>query len=251
MKKLLVSASILAALSAAPALAEEELIDPSDLTRVYKQAAAFITSDADMRFSTMMTGAWSETTQFAGFIEGNFGNKDADKDGDNFGIDFKNARAQYFQVHAMNNSVLPRAGFMVDAIYNDVADMSLLSVGAIGLINPAYTAGITTFPNLNYTYGEIMNDTVDGFMVNYFATIPMGDTGSFLQVWPEYMNVSGDSIEMESTKFNVMFNAPIKTNRTTWLMTKLEYGSTDMTIDGQMLDSNNELKAEIGVKWFL
>ncbi|WP_087016121.1 hypothetical protein [Thaumasiovibrio subtropicus] len=252
MKKLLLSASILAALSAAPVIAEDEMIDPSDLTRVYTQAAFFVTSDADVRMSSMFTGAWSENIQFAGFVEGNFGDASG-KDGDNFGINYKNGRAQYFQVHTTNNAYMPRAGFMLDAIHFNVKgaeDAMLGSVGAIGLINPAFTGGAMVFPNANYTFGEIMGESVDGFMLNLFATIPLGDGGAFVQAWPEYMNVSGDNIKAESTTYNVMFNAPIKSNRSQWLMTKLAYGNQDMTLGGEKLEGDYELKAEIGVKWF-
>ncbi|OIQ26767.1 hypothetical protein [uncultured Vibrio sp.] len=249
MKKLLLTASILTAISGA-AFAEEELIDPSDLTRVYTQGAVFVTSDAEVRLSTMMTGAWSEDIQFAGFAEANFGHDEKD----DFGTSYQNARAQYFQVHALDNGVMPRAGFMVDAIHdrNPVgSDMSLLSAGAIGLINPAYTGGIMVFPNVNYTVGEMFDESVDGYMLNVFTTIPMGDSGAFVQAWPEYMNVSGDTVEMESTQFNVMLNAPVSSNRTQWLMTKLAYGSTEVKLnDAVIAEGNNELKAEIGMKWF-
>ncbi len=248
MKKLLVSASILAALSAAPVLAEDDIIDPSDLTKVYTQAAIYVTSEADIRVSSMFTGAWNESTQFAGFVEGNFGEKHSDED--KFGLNYKNGRAQYFQVHAINNSLFPSVGFMADAIHNDVTNAKLASVGAIGLINPMYTGGIMVFPNANYTAGEISGESVDGYMLNLFASIPMGDTGAFIQAWPEYMNVSGDNLEMESTKFNVLLNAPIKSNRTQWLLAKIAYGSEDITAGGIKDKGDKELTAEVGVKWF-
>ena len=88
-------------------------------------------------------------------------------------------------------------------------------------------------------------------MLNLFATIPMGDSGAFVQAWPEYMNVSGDTVELESTSFNIMMNAPIKEDRTQWLMTKLQYASADVTLPtGVTLEGDYELKAEVGVKWF-
>ncbi len=89
------------------------------------------------------------------------------------------------------------------------------------------------------------------FMANLFVTQPIGDAGAFIQAWPEYFKVTGDVVEMESKAFNLMFNAPIKQNRTQWLMTKLQYGSADIvTPDGKEYEGDVELKAEIGVKWF-
>ncbi|WP_172379150.1 hypothetical protein [Vibrio sp. Vb339] len=258
MKKLLLTASMLAAMSGTALANEEEsqVIDPSDLTRVYTQAAFFVTSDADIRLSSMLTGSWTETTQFGGFIEGNFGDSDAKPGKDSMGVDYLGSRAQYFQVSAIDSSLMPRVGFMADFIHTKnsalgLDDNTLMSVGAIGLINPAYTGGAMLFPNVNYTIGEVFGETADGYMLNLFATIPMGDSGAFVQAWPEYMNVSGDTVELESTSFNIMMNAPIKEDRTQWLMTKLQYASADVTLPtGITLEGDYELKAEVGVKWF-
>lgn len=233
MKKNIIASSIFALLSSPLAYAEEsELIDPSDLTRVYTQAAAFVTSDADVRMSAMFTGAWTEDIQFAGFVEGAFGNDKAKQEGkDKFGIDYQRSRAQYFQVHAMNNTVLPRVGISTDLIHQNGSagalkglgfdDTTLFSIGAIGLINPQYTAGAMVFPNLAYTVGQVFGESADGYMANLFVTQQIGDSGAFIQAWPEYFKVEGDVVEMESRSFNIMFNAPIKSNRTQWLMTNL------------------------------
>tara|TARA_Y100001956_G_scaffold81991_1_gene101265 strand:- start:2928 stop:3719 length:792 start_codon:yes stop_codon:yes gene_type:complete len=262
MKKTLLVTTLLS-LPSTPVFSDDsEVIDPSDLTRVYTQAALFVTSDADVRVSSMFTGAWSEDVQFAGFVEGNFGNDKAKQQGkDKFGIDYQKSRAQYFQVHAMDNPFMPRIGLSTDLIHQNGSagvlkdlgykDTTLLSLGAIGLINPQYTAGAMVFPNVAYTTGKVFGESADGYMLNLFVTQPIGDSGAFVQAWPEYFKVEGDTVEMESSSINVMFNAPIKSDRTQWLMTKLEYGSTDIvTPDGFEIDGDIELQAEIGVKWF-
>lgn len=263
MKNRIIIASVLAVIAAPLVLAEEtEVIDPSDLTRVYTQAALFVTSDADVRASAMFTGAWSDDIQFAGFVESSFGNDSAKQQGkDKFGLDYQKGRAQYFQVHATENSLFPRVGLSTDLIHQNGSagvldglgykDTTLFSVGAIGLINPQYTMGAMVFPNIAYTTGKVFGESADGYMLNLFVTQPIGDSGAFVQAWPEYFSVEGDTVEMESSSFNVMFNAPIKSDRTQWLMTKLEYGSTDIvTPDGWTIDGDVELKAEIGVKLF-
>lgn len=260
MKKQLITTSMLAALAAPVAFAEEsEVIDPSDLTRVYTQAALFVNSDADIRASAMFTGAWTENIQFAGFVEGEFGNDKAKEDEkDKLGLNYQNGRAQYFQVHAIDNPLMPRVGISTDLIHQngsagglDFDDTTLLSIGAIALINPKYTGGAMVFPNLAYTTGNVMGKSADGFMANLFVTQPIGDAGAFIQAWPEYFKVEGDVVEMESKAFNLMLNAPLKQNRTQWLMTKLQYGSADVvTPQGQEMEGSVELKAEIGVKWF-
>lgn len=250
MKKLLITTTILASMTPS-AFATDEPIDPSDLTRVYTQAAVFVTSDADVRLSTMATGSWSENIQFGAFAEANFGDASDENSGDNFGTNYKNARIQYYQVSPLDNGLLPRAGFMVDGIHNDAIDMQVLSLGVLGMINPTYTGSAMVFPNVNYTYGEILNETVDGYLMNLFVTVPLGDSGSFVQVWPEYMDLSGDTVEMQSKKLNVMLNAPVRSDRKQWLMTKLEYGSSELKKGQSSLSAaDNELKAEVGIKWF-
>lgn len=254
MKKILLITSILAALSA-PVIAEEsQVFDPADLTRVYTQAAIFVTSDADIRVSSMLTGSWSDQTQFAGFIEGNFGDSSAKPGKDTMGADYLGSRAQYFQVSAIDSSIFPRVGFMTDLIHEKTSgldDTTLFSVGAIGSINPSYTGGVMLFPNVNYTVGEVFGKSADGYMLNLFATKYVGDSGAFIQAWPEYYKAKGDVVEIESTAFNMMFNAPIKSNRSQWLMTKLQYSASDVVLpNGVSIDNDYELKAEIGVKWF-
>lgn len=55
----------------------------------------------------MLTGSWSDDIQFAGFVEGNFGNSRAKQDGkDKFGLNYQKSRAQYFQVHAIDNGLM-------------------------------------------------------------------------------------------------------------------------------------------------
>ncbi|WP_394212014.1 hypothetical protein [Enterovibrio calviensis] len=262
MKKLLLTSSILAAMSFPVLAKESEIIDPSDLTRVYTQAAVFVTSDADVRVSSTFTGAWSEDISFAGFVEGVVGNDKSKQEGkDSFGLDYQKSRAQYFQVHTLDNPFMPRVGISTDLIHQNgeagtakgsgLDDTTLLSVGALALINPEYTMGAMMFPNVAYTTGKVFGESADGYMLNMFVTKPLGETGAFIQMWPEYFKATGDVVEMESKSFNVMFNAPLKQNRSHWLMTKLEYGSADVTTpSGDSIEGDVELKAEIGMKWF-
>ncbi|MGI9275301.1 MAG: hypothetical protein ACR2PT_10715 [Endozoicomonas sp.] len=253
MKKFAFAATLLAGALSLPAFSQQssdqEVIDPSDLTRVYTQAAVFVTSDADLRTSAMFTGAWSEDIQFAGFVEANWGDR-SDSASDKFGLDYKNGRAQYFQVHAMNNALMPRIGGSVDYIHHNIKgqkDAQLLSLGTIGLINPEYTGGKTMlFPNVAYASGSINGDSVDGVMLNLFATVPVGDSGAFIQAWPEYFSVSGKEVDLDSITYSLMFNAPLKESRSQWLMTKLEYNSSKFN----GIKQDKSLKAEIGLKWF-
>lgn len=239
-----------------------EVINPSDLTRVYTQAAIFLDSNADIRMSGMMTGAWNDDIQFAGFAEGTLGNDKAKIKGQHkIGSDYQEGRAQYFQVHALDSTLMPRVGFSTDLIHKNgeagelkgsgLKDTTLFSAGAIGLINPAYTFGAKVFPNAAYTTGKVFGESADGYMLNMFLTKEFGDSGSFVQLSPEYFKVSGDVVEMESSKLSLFISVPTQTDRTQWLMTRFEYGSADVVLpDGTEIDNDPELRVEIGMKWF-
>lgn len=215
-----------------------------------------------MRVSGMLTGAWSNDIQFAGFAEGTFGNDNAKLDDKHkLGANYQKSRAQYFQVHALDNSLMPRVGFSTDLIHQNgeagtskgssLKDTTLFSAGVIGLINPAYTMGASVFPNIAYTKGRVFGENADGYMLNLFLTKEIGDLGSFIQFSPEYFHVQGDVVEMESKKLNFFVSSPIQTDRTQWLMTRFEYGSVDMVLPkGTAIDNDNELRVEIGMKWF-
>ncbi len=266
MKKATLTTALLLALSGTAIASEQEqeseVINPSDLTRVYTQAAVFLDSNADVRMSGMMTGAWSEDIQFAGFAEGTFGNDDAKVDGKHkLGTDYQKGRAQYFQVHALDNSLLPRVGFSTDLIHQNgeagtakdsgLKDTTLFSAGVIGLINPAYTFGAKVFPNVAYTTGKVFGQSADGYMLNMFLTKEIGDSGSFIQFSPEYFKAEGDVVSMESSKLNFFVSAPTRSDRTQWLMTRFEYGSADVVLpDGTEINNDPELRVEIGMKWF-
>lgn len=254
MKNKLLTGLCLTALTL-PAFAEEtKAIDPSDLTRVYTQAALFVTSDADFRASTMLTGAWTENTHFGGFIEANLGDSKSIDGKDTVGLDYLGGRMQYFQASGIDSTLFPRVGFMTDLIHqktDGLDDTVLFSAGAIGLINPKYTGGSMVFPNVNLTQGQVFGESAKGYMLNLYATIPVGDMGAFLQISPEYFHVKGDVVELESTAFTALFSAPLTANKSQWLMTKLEYAASDSILpDGREIEQDYELKAEIGMKWF-
>jgi len=232
----------------------EAVVNPDDLqdvTKINPQAAVFVTSDANMRVSGMFSGQWTEDIAFSGFAEGIFGDKYKDN---TFGTDYLGGRAQYFQAHEMGNDYIPRAGFSLDLIHQktpSLDDTALFSIGAVAAIDSRFTPGFQLFPNLAYTTGEVFGETADGYLANLFMTTPIGDNGAFLLAWPEYFDVSGDTVEMESKSMNLVFQSPVKTNYGQWFVTKVAYNQTDITLpNGHSIEGDGELSLEFGMKWY-
>ncbi|WP_281544213.1 hypothetical protein [Grimontia sp. SpTr1] len=232
----------------------DAVINPDDLqdvTKINPQAALFVTSDSHIRASGIFSGQWSETAAFSGYAEGVFGNKQGEN---KFDTDYLGGRAQYFQAHQLDNSLFPRLGFSFDLVHQKtqgLPDTTLFSVGAVAAINKDYTPGFQLFPNVAFTTGEVFGESADGYLANLFLTAPIGDNGSFLLAWPEYFDVSGDTVELESKSLNVVFQSPAKSNFGQWFVTKLAYNETDLTLpSGLQIDGDGELAIEFGMKWY-
>ncbi|MGF1700840.1 hypothetical protein L4D09_11040 [Photobacterium makurazakiensis] len=232
----------------------DSVINPDDLqdvTKVNPQAALYVTSDANIRVSGMFSGKWNENVDFAGFAEGIFGDRYGD---DSFDGDYLGGRAQYFQVHATGNSYIPRIGFSTDLIHQKnrgLDDTSLFSAGIVAAIDGSFTPGFQVFPNVAYSVGEVFGETADGYLANLFVSTPIGDNGSFLLLWPEYFDVSGDNVELESKSLNFVFQSPIKNNYGQWFVTKLAYNETDITLpNGSRIEGDGDVTLEFGVKWY-
>ncbi|AQM67082.1 hypothetical protein Vca1114GL_00561 [Vibrio campbellii] len=232
----------------------EFVVDPEDLqdvTKINPQAAVYLTSDANVRVSGMFSGQWNEKTDFAGFAEGIFGDRYGD---DEFSGDYLGGRAQYFQAHELNtNAFIPRAGFSFDAIHQKQRgfdDTALVSIGAVAAINAKYTPGFQVFPNVAYTTGEVFGEDADGYLINLFMSTPVGNNGAFLLAWPEYFDVSGDNVDFESKSMNFVFQAPVNSNYSQWLVSKVEWNETDITFNGNRMEGDPEIRMELGMKWY-
>ncbi|KHT64120.1 hypothetical protein RJ45_08510 [Photobacterium gaetbulicola] len=253
-KVLLLSSLLSASALAHTNDAEEAVVNPEDLqdvTKINPQAAVFVTSDSNVRVSGIFSGKWNDNISFSGFAEGVFGDK---YDEDKFDANYIGGRAQYFQAHGFENSYIPRAGFSLDLVHqkqHGLDDTVLFSAGVVAAIDSRFTPGFQLFPNVAYTTGEVFGKSADGYLANLFMTTPVGDNGAFILAWPEYFDVSGDVVELESKSLNVIFQAPAKTNFSQWLVTKIAYNETKVTLpNGHQLKGDGELSLEFGMKWY-
>ncbi|WP_159065046.1 hypothetical protein [Thaumasiovibrio subtropicus] len=246
-----------AAVMSASVFAEE--IDPADLTKVYTQTALMIGGNSDIKPVTMISGAYSNGHQFAFLGEATFGDVGDNQDND-FGFKYKDARAQYFHTLDSGFSVLPKAGFSFDYInQRDHAlkvDTNLFAIGTLAAVNPKYTPGFMAFPMVAYVNGEMdikplnHKESVDGFSVAFAATKPLGDSGAFLLLWPEYQNISGDHIKTETVNFKVAVNAPMTQNRKLWVNTRFDLSKAKTTILGNKENGELDSEAYLGLRYF-
>ena len=227
---------------------EADVIDPSDLTRVFTMASIWLNSQQNVRATASWAGSWSEDQQFMGFVEGIWGDKD---DEDAWGTDLLNVRAQYFHVFETHAEALPKAGLSLDYMEEENGD-NLVAVGMLAMVPPSLTGGVQVFPNVAYMKGEVASTDVDGYMLNLYGTYPISSDGTFIQLWPEYISVSGDSVESESLTLSGLFSMPVNNDRSAWFNLRVDHATSETKLSFYKDRLNEkETVVTVGMKFFL
>lgn len=198
---------------------EFKVVDPSDLTRVYTTASLWFDSNTNIKGQASFSGKFAQNNEFMGLLEGTFGD-DLDNE---FGTDYRQLRAQYFQAFKTGWYGLPKLGVSLDYMHFRGGDR-IVSVGGVVMINPKVTKGFMVFPNIAYTEGEIGGVLVQGISANLFISKKLSSKGVFLQFWPEYINVSGDSFDGDSLNWNLLVGSPVSEKKDWWILTKAVHG---------------------------
>lgn len=259
-------------------MAEERSdVDPSDLTRTVTQLAPRLDSDSNIGFTGSFSGAFESGSQYMAVADVEFGEGDHDNADNEFGTDYISSRTQYFQAFDTDITVAPKVGFSVDYMHFD-GDTELLAVGGLFMINPRWTNGLLIFPNLAYAKGTVkdlgsgnagadvdprgeifysvdefnlqgLGDfDVDGYMFNLFVSKKINDEGAFVMVWPEYIDVSGDGLEVKQLTWKANLGVPMNSARTWWVNTIFEYKQPDIEVHGNDADLDDKTKISFGVK---
>lgn len=243
------------ALSSSPAVAEE-VVDPGDMTKVYTQVGTSIDSDSNIRLLGSLSGSHSNGDNFLFYGDVVFG--DTDFHDEDYGTAYNNARLQYFHVTNTSLTSLPKVGFSIDAIHSRLPeikhvgdDMSIVSAGIVGMINPSYSGKFMLFPNLAYAKGEMYGESVDGVLANLFLTRRIAENRSYIGFFPEYMNVSGDSVSRESIKLKFQVGTPITDGQRLWLTATYEHQESTQAISNQDYGWSNSSRVELGFKYYL
>lgn len=227
---------------------ESQVIDPSDLTRVYTMVSGWVNSQNNVRATASWSGAWTESQHFMGFIEGYWGNED---DADKWGTDLLNVRAQYFHVVSTDFSFAPKVGFSLDYIDNQ-GDNNLTALGVLAMVPPRLTGNLQLFPNIAYMKGEAEGVDVDGYMFNLYGTYPIGSNGTYVQLWPEYINVSGTGVDSTSLTFSGLYAQPLNKLRTVWLNLRLDYANKETKLTSYYdRIKEDETVLTLGFKFYL
>jgi len=234
--------------TASPTDKVTQAIDPSDLTRVYTMASVWVNTQNNIRATASWSGAWNEKHSFMGFIEGYLGDED---DADKWGADLLKVRAQYFHVIDTDLSYAPKLGFSVDYIDNQ-GDNNLAAIGLIGMVPPSVTGKLQLFPNIAYMTGKAEGVDVDGYMLNLYGTYLVGTNGTYIQLWPEYISVSGTGVDSNSLTLSGLYAQPLNTNKTVWFNLRVDYANKETKLTGYY-DRINEDEAVVtlGFKFYL
>ncbi|MGF1769561.1 hypothetical protein L4D06_19530 [Enterovibrio makurazakiensis] len=230
-------------------------IDPSDLTNVYTQAALLVGGDSTLKPVTMISGGYDNGHKFAFLGEATFGSKGEDAD-NQFGLHYRDSRAQYFHVLDADNGFIPSVGVSLDYIHqkSDSITTNLAAIGTVVGVNPVYTPGFMVFPIAAYVNGDIKASgskaNVDGASVALAATRQVGDSGAFILFWPEYQKLSGDGLTVTNTSAKFSLNAPITANKKMWVNTRLDYGKTDIKATELTTMKSDNSQVYMGLRYF-
>ncbi|WP_394242302.1 hypothetical protein [Vibrio astriarenae] len=230
-------------------------IDPSDLTKVYTQAAVMVSGNSNVMPVGMVSGGYDNGHQFALLAEAKFG-KVGDNSDNEFGLEYGSSRFQYFQVADTGFNMMPRAGLSADYINVRASGLKsdLLALGGVAAVNPQYTPGFMLFPLASYVFGQFdingQKDDVDGLNLSIAASIPVSDSGAFLMLWPEYRKLSGSMVESESVTTKIILNAPLTSDRKWWINTRLELDDSSLKVSGTTLRDQSSSDVYAGIRYF-
>ncbi|MDV5169646.1 hypothetical protein [Photobacterium rosenbergii] len=251
MKKLVLLTPLALALST-PTFADE-VIDPADVTNVYTQTALMVSGDSSLLWQGQVAGGMENGQQFALLAEATFDNED--NDSNKFGLDYQNSRVQYFHVFDTGINSTPKAGVSFDYINTrtNAVKNDLLAVGGVAAVNPASVGGLLVFPMANVIAGNMeladgTKDDLTGFGASLITAKYIGDTGAYVVVTPEIQNLSGDTLDVQNITVKTGLNAPLNSNRSTWINTRFDFAKSTISVNGTDLDADWETKAWLGVR---
>ncbi len=230
-------------------------IDPSDLTRVYTQAALMVSGNSNVMPVGMISGGYNNGHQFALLAEAKFGKSGENADNE-FGLEYGSSRFQYFQVADTGSTFMPRAGLSADYINVRSASIKsdLLALGGVAAINQQFTPGFMLFPMAGYVFGNMdingIKEDVDGVNLSIAASIPIGANGAFMMIWPEYRKVSGNSIKTENVSTKLILNSPLTNDRKWWINTRIELDNSQLKLGEDSLVKQRNSDVYMGIRYF-
>ncbi|UTT86221.1 hypothetical protein LZI70_17855 [Vibrio pelagius] len=253
MKKFALLPPLALALSA-PTFADE-VIDPADVTNVYTQTALMVSGDSSLLWQGQVAGGMENGQQFALLAEATFDNEENDPD--KFGLDYQNSRVQYFHVFDTGVGATPKAGVSFDYINTRTNSVKndLLAVGAVAAVNPESVGGLLIFPMASAITGNMeladgTKDDLTGFGASLITAKYIGDTGAYFVVTPELQSLSGDTLDVQNITVKSGINAPLNSNRTTWINTRFDFSKSTLSVNGTDLDADWETTAWLGVRHY-
>lgn len=233
------AASALAFTVSTTTFAADNAPNPADLTSANTFAAVQVGGDKDNKFvggTFGIAGQYSDGNIFLGMVE-HRGTTDADN---------LYTRARYFQVLDTEMSLFPQVGFSID--YNKAympkevgGDLETIALGVIGKLDTGLD-WLALYPNIGAVEVKNGDYSSRGYIANLFASIYMGDDGSYLMLQPQ----STITKYVDVYKFDVAYGAPMNDTGTLWWEAKAGYTKTK--IDG--LDNTDNTEVVLGLYYY-
>jgi|GEM_PF-3518342 len=243
---------------------EDNSPDPSDLTKVNSFAFGTVDNDGTLKGMIGLAGAYSEGNNFIGLVEHGSATKNNE-----IGKKNQNSRVRYFQVLDTGLSGMPQAGFSVDYMKgwekSNGIGTDIVALGAIAKVTTPWES-LSIFPNLAYVTGSAQGDDtegkvntdLEGYQVNLFGSLSIGDIGQYMVFQPQFMRLEGKSKDIDNQKLdaNVFkvktgYGQPISADGKWWIEASHTYTRTDMAIKHtKFAEKDHDHKFEVGISYY-
>ncbi|ABZ78272.1 conserved hypothetical protein [Shewanella halifaxensis HAW-EB4] len=256
--------TMLLGLSGSP-LAADQQPDPSDLTAVNSFVYGTVDNEGRLNGMLGMAGSFSEGNNYMGLVE-----HISDTKNNEFARKAQNSRLRYFQVLDTGNKLLPQAGFSVDYMkgwktHSDDTSSDIVALGAITKLTTPWES-FSLFPNIAVVRGSASQGNgssfdLKGYQVNLFGSFSIGDSGQYVIVQPQFMqldgkpskNAKGEKLSGKVFKVKTGYGMPISDNGKWWTELSHTYTRTDAKINiiGTPIKAlDNDHKFELGISYY-
>jgi hypothetical protein len=95
----------------------------------------------------------------------------------------------------------------------DESGDNLTALGTLALLPSSLTGNWLIYPSAAYVEGDVSGANVDGYMFIVYGSRTIGDSGAYIWVWPEYLDLSGAGVDTDSLTLTGQYAKPLNEDR--------------------------------------